>query len=86
MNPNPLLKGINIIKVISSLNKTLNVVNKAIPVYEQIKPLIGNKGNIKSIVNIINNSEETHTKDDKKEINVIKSKKVSNNNLPTFFQ
>ena len=40
------LKNINFEKIFSTTHKTINIVNKAIPVYKQIKP---NIGNIKSL-------------------------------------
>ena len=36
------LKNINFEKIFSTTHKTINIVNKAIPVYKQIKPNIGN--------------------------------------------
>ena len=80
-----LLKGLDIAKIIGGLSKALNVVNQAIPIYEQFKPILSNVKDLSKIVNIINTP-------DKKEDNNIKDisfkeiKKVSNNNLPTFFQ
>ena len=80
-----LLKGLDIAKIVTSLSKTLNVVNQAIPLYEQFKPILSNVKDISKIVNIINTPDK---KEDNniKYINYKEMKKVSNNNLPTFFQ
>ena len=87
MNLNSLLKGANIIKIVSSLNKTLNVINKAIPMYEQIKPLINNFGGIFDIISKINSVDKKDENPDNKNLEIITNKKkVSNYNLPTFFQ
>jgi hypothetical protein len=82
------LKNINFEKIFSTTHKTINIVNKAIPVYKQIKP---NIGNIKSLFNKNNISIEII--DEIKESRPIKLKKsipnnfrnTSNNSL-TFFQ
>ena len=66
-------------KIITGLNKTLNVVNQAIPLYQQLKPVLSNAKDILHIVNIIN------TPDNKNNKIKIDQKKVSKN-LPTFFQ
>ena len=81
MNPN-LLKGLDIGKIIGGINKTLEIANKAIPLYNQVKPILQNASSLTNIIKIINTPDnKTNTK---KEIN--ETKKVSNNNLPTFFQ
>lgn len=50
-----LLNNFSFTKIISGFNKTLNVVNKAIPVYKQVKPVIGNA---KNVLNIFNASKQ----------------------------
>ncbi len=66
----------NITKIIESLNKTLTIASKTIPVYQKIKPLLSNTSYITNILNNINKKDKPKEKD---------TKKVSNN-LPTFFQ
>ena len=81
------LKNINFEKIFSTAHKTINVVNKAIPVYKQIRP---NIGNLKGIFNKNNIKNEI---DEIKESRPIKLKRstpknirnTSNNSL-TFFQ
>jgi len=82
------LKNINFEKIFSTTHKTINIVNKAIPVYKQIKP---NIGNIKSLFNKNNMNKEIV--DEIKESRPIKLKKSITNNLRntsnnslTFFQ
>lgn len=48
------LKNINFSKIFNTAHKTINVVNKAIPVYKQIKPNIGNFKNLFSKKNVAN--------------------------------
>ena len=82
------LKSINLEKIFSTTHKTINIVNKAIPVYKQIKP---NIGNIKNLFNKNNMNKEII--DEIKESRPIKlkrsipnnAKNTSNNSL-TFFQ
>ena len=81
------LKSINFEKIFSTTHKTINIVNKAIPVYKQIKPNIGN------IKNIFNKNNVNTNIDEIKESRPIKLKRstpnnhrnTSNNSL-TFFQ
>ena len=61
----------NISTIITGINNTLNICDKIIPLYKDIKPFINSSKNIISSLN----------KDDIKE-----TKKEVNNNLPTFFQ
>ena len=82
------LKNINFDKIFSTTHKTINIVNKAIPVYKQIKP---NIGNIKSIFNKNNVGEKII--DEIKESRPIKLKRSISHNLRntsndslTFFQ
>lgn len=78
MNEIPLIiKNLSLSSILSGLDKTLNVVNQIIPMYQKIRPLLNNS---KDLLNIINNINNNSIDDTKKEI-----KKVDNN-LPTFFQ
>ncbi len=82
------LKNINYSKIFSTAHKTINVVNKAIPVYKQIKPNIGNfksvfsKSKTNQIVDEIKNSRPIMLK---KNIPNKINRNISNNTL-TFFQ
>lgn len=79
MNPRPLF---DLPKIINGINKTLGMLNKAIPLYQQVKPILNNATSLNNILNMIKKDDDN--KIIKKEPNK-KIKKVSNN-LPTFFQ
>lgn len=51
------LKAINLSKIVSTTNKTLNVVKKSIPVYKEIRPFISKE---KKLIPEIKESNETH--------------------------
>ncbi len=83
------LKTINLNKIFASTHKTINLINKAIPVYKQIKPNIGNikglfnrKNNIKPVIDEIKESRPIKLK---KNISTNNSRNISNDSL-TFFQ
>lgn len=84
--------GLTFGKVISGISKTLNIVNQAIPLYKQVRPIISNAGSILSIFKEFN-KPDTLTNSKTKSITVndtslpLKSKisSISTNN-PTFFQ
>ena len=68
-------------KVLSGLSKTLNVANKAIPLYKQAKPMINNSKKLLSIAkNFNNNSNEKSLLNKNTKINNIGL------NQPKFFQ
>lgn len=62
MYPNPniassglsLLKKINFAGILDGTQKTLGVINQAIPVIYQVKPLVNNIGTIFKISNLVN--------------------------------
>lgn len=83
MNPAPtsggiisLIKSLNIPGILDGTQKTLSVINQAIPVIYQIKPLVSNIGTLFKIKDIINepNNNKTNSDDIKKA-----------NNSPIFF-
>ena len=85
MNPAPtsggiinLIKSMNIPGILDGTQKTLSVINQAIPVVYQIKPLVNNIGTIFKIKNIMNEPSNT-TPTKKQEISKQK------NNSPIFF-
>ena len=53
--------GLTISKVFSGISKSLNVVNQLIPIYREVKPVIGNAKNILGVLKDFNNS--THLKE-----------------------
>ena len=73
--------GLNLTKIIGGISKTLNVANQVLPLYQQLKPIISNAKDITKIINILNGPDSKS-----KTNNNLEQKKVSNQNLPTFFQ
>lgn len=69
--------------IINGISKTLNVVNQAIPLYNQINPMIKNARNALGIVKEFNKSTILRANNN---INNIKKNIIPNNNRPTFFQ
>ena len=63
-NFNP-FKRINWSNILNNTQKTLNVINQAIPVYYQVKPIIGNAKTMFRMVNSL--KEDVNTKVEKKE-------------------
>lgn len=59
------LKKININNILDGTQKTLNIVNQAIPIFYQIKPLIANTKTLLNLTKIINEPEK---KEEEKEI------------------
>lgn len=79
--------GLTIGKVFSGISKSLNVINQLIPIYREVKPVIGNAKNILSVLKDVNTSSinkesSTTSIDTKKDISNIEN--ISNNN-PVFF-
>lgn len=86
MNPAPttggllnLIKGLNISGILDGTQKTLSVINQAIPVIYQVKPLVSNIGTLLKIKNIINEPISNTTTN-----SIIEDTKNSNNS-PIFF-
>lgn len=71
-----LIKGLNISGFLDGTQKTLSVINQAIPIVYQVKPLVNNLGTIFKISNILNDNSSTN--------NNSKEEKQSNNS-PIFF-
>ena len=68
--------------LLTNTQKTLNVINQAIPVYYQIKPVWQN---IRSFGHIMSAFNENDNNDIKKEEVLTKTSTEKNSNLPTFF-
>ena len=85
MNPAPttggllnLIKGLNISGILDGTQKTLSVINQAIPVIYQVKPLVSNIGTLLKIKNIMNEPVSNTT-------NSINEDTKNSNNSPIFF-
>ena len=85
IKPRPsLLKSFSNIKwsdVLNNTQKTLNVINQAIPVYYQVKPIFNN---IKSLGRLVSAFNEDDTSKNNNSNNQ-EIKKENSNNSPTFF-
>lgn len=69
--------GINFSSILSGTQKTLNIINQAIPIVKEVKPIINNA---KTMFNIM--SEFKRVDEPVKTNNVVED----NDGLPTFFQ
>ena len=67
-----LLKNIKWSSILDGTSKTLNVINQAIPVVYQVKPIIDNAKTMFKVANIINTPEDT-------------KKEEKTNNSPIFY-
>ena len=67
-----LLKNIKWSSLLEGTSKTLNVINQAIPVVYQVKPIINNAKTMFKVANIINTPEDT-------------KKEEKTNNSPIFY-
>ena len=60
-------KKINWSNILNNTQKTLNVINQAIPVYYQVKPIFGNAKTMLRMVNAIKNDNQSDFIETKKE-------------------
>lgn len=86
--------GLSIGKVISGISKSLNVANQLIPIYREVKPVIGNAKTILSTLKEFRNPNIKNTqktilnknKNIKKDISLKENtSNISTNNNPVFF-
>ena len=75
------LKALSFTEILNGTQKTLNIINQAIPIIYQVKPLVNNTKTILKIANAINN-ENNPPIIEKKETSTNKNIKY---NEPTFF-
>lgn len=79
-------------KVIGGISKTLGIVNQAIPIYKEVKPVVGKATGLYSIVKEFKNTPtiQKNTENVKKtvthEVPQTQKKKISSSNSPIFFQ
>ena len=67
LNKLEFLKKINFNNLLDGTQKTLNVINQAIPIFYQVKPLINNTKTLFQLTKIMNEPEKEITKDEPKE-------------------
>ena len=70
--------------ILNNTQKTLNVINQAIPVYYQIKPIASNLRSFGKIMSAFN-SPDTNKTQAPTTIENPETKKENPNGLPTFF-
>ena len=79
--------GLTLAKVISGLSKTVNIVKEVIPIYENVKPMLGNT---KKIFKYFQNGNNLVLKNSNNIINkkIKKTTRTTSNliNNPTFFK
>lgn len=88
------IKGVNLNTILNGTQKTLNIINQAIPVFKQMSPLLKNA---KTMFRVMNEFKKIEVKEvpnqrinnfnhlEKKETNNTINKQNNNGNL-TFFQ
>ncbi len=86
--------GITLSSVLGGISKGLGIINQAIPLYREIKPMIGSARKVMSVLQelkVNNNSNNTNntTSNNKTTINIEENKKIvneSSQSAPVFFQ
>lgn len=80
--------SLSLSKILSGLSKGLGIVNQAIPIYKEVKPMVSNARKVLDVVKEINKPNK-----DTKVIDITPKKEVTekvtplkNNNTPVFFQ
>ena len=71
--------------ILTNTQKTLNVINQAIPVYYQIKPIASNLRSFGKIMSAFNSPDTTTPKTTTQEVTNEVKEKENQNGLPTFF-
>lgn len=86
--------GITLSSVLGGISKGLGILNQAIPLYREIKPMIGSARKVMSVLQelkVNNNTNNTNntTSNNKTTINIEENKKIvneSSQSAPVFFQ
>ena len=83
-----LFKGMSNIKwgtILNNTQKTLNVINQAIPVYYQVKPILTNIKSFGRLMTAFNEEESNNQINNTKTNENITETKKENRTSPTFF-
>ena len=67
--------------ILNNTQKTLNVINQAIPVYYQIKPICSNIKSFGKIISIFNETDNSNSNNNNNQINNLNQNNFQNNNL-----
>lgn len=83
--------GLTFARVLGGISKALGIANQAIPIYKEIKPMVGNARKVLSVMKEFNNSTKSSIKktintDIKKEVTNNVTPKVVSTTNPVFFQ
>ena len=70
--------NLNLLKIITGLNKTVNIAKQVVPIYKQVKPIINKSGEFLKKIN------KPQIKTEKKSNNQPNTE--TNTNNPIFFQ
>ena len=76
-------KGLNLGGLLNGLSRTLNVANRAIPIYMQVKPMIGNAKSALGMVKGFISTDKKGAND--RSVPKAHSTASSNGNNPRFF-
>ena len=86
-------RGLTLTSVLGGISKGLGILNQAIPLYREIKPMIGSARKVMSVLQelkVNNNSNNTNntTSNNKTTIDIEENKKIVNQSqsAPVFFQ
>ena len=87
-------RGLTLTSVLGGISKGLGILNQAIPLYREIKPMIGSARKVMSVLQelkVNNNSNNTTntTSNNKTTIDIEENKKIVNGtsqSAPVFFQ
>ena len=74
---------INWTNILNNTQKTLNLINQAIPVYYQVKPIYNNAKTMFRMVNAL--KDDSDTKNNNLNTNATKKEPSDNNDGPVFF-
>ena len=80
------IRNIKWSSILTNTQKTLNVINQAIPVYYQIKPIANNLRSFGKIMNAFNSPDEKAPQVARtQEVNQVEPEKKETTDGPTFF-
>lgn len=79
------LKGINWSGILSNTQKTLNVINQAIPIVYQVKPIMNNARTMFKIANTIKSEDNSSNSNTQPEQTEITKEKTTEEGKPVFF-
>ena len=88
LRPRGLFRSLSNIKwgtVLNNTQKTLNVINQAIPVYYQVKPIFGNLKSFSRLMTAFNESDDNSNTRNVENNEKSTETKKENKNAPTFF-